>query len=80
MKAPTPAQSLAISAAMAELPPAMLDQMLDALQTALDDSEEWEKYSDEDDDRREHEQIALNRLVRFIRYAKVINDERTGNQ
>jgi len=34
-----------------------------ALETAVDDSYEWSKHSDEGDDRREHESRMLNRIL-----------------
>lgn len=50
--------------------PETLAEWQTALATALEDSEDWEKYSDDDDDRRSDEQIALNQIVSMIARAQ----------
>jgi hypothetical protein len=37
--------------------------LCEALETAVDDSYEWSKHSDEGDDRREHESGMLSRIL-----------------
>lgn len=45
------------------LRPSDLALLCEALNTAMDDAHEWSKYSDEGDDRREHEADMLARLL-----------------
>lgn len=43
-----------------------LEGMADAIDTAIEDSEDWEKYSDEGDDRRSVEQRHLGMLSEIV--------------
>lgn len=66
----------AVDAVSRAYSPRRLQLFLDALQTALDDSEDWAKYSDPGDNRRSAEQRDLNSMYCLFVNARNLAESR----